>query len=364
MPVETTIWKISNTVEKVSFVALELESKLQSALEENLEILDSRLLLLGRQVRTDFNKLIDLLAIDDVGHLHIIELKKGLTPREVVAQGLDYASWVSGLDRDRIEKIYSEQKNGKTFTEAFQEHFDAPTPETLNEEHHITIVAAQIDAATERIVQYLAAFTVPINVVSFQHFKVNGEEFLVRSWLIDPEEVEAGQPVSKKKAPWNGRDFYVTFKEEAWRNWEDAVKYGFLSAGKGRKYSRMLERLQPGHYVCAYIPKTGYLGVGEVTSSAVPIKDFPFTENGQVVAAPQLPFKATDALHDFNDPELSEWLVGVNWLQVVPREQALSGPDLFSNPYIACRLTDQGTLDALTKRFPQAFQDESSSLSV
>lgn len=363
MPVETTIWKIGQSVEKVSFVPLDLESQLQAALEQNLEILDAQLLLIGRQVRTDFNKFIDLLAVDDSGHLHIIELKKGLTPREVVAQGLDYASWVTKLGREEIEGIYQQNFPGQSFSKAFQDHFDAVIPETLNEEHHITIVAAQIDPATERIVQYLATFGVPVNVVSFQHFKIGNEAFLVRTWLIDPEEAEAVQPVNKKKAPWNGRDYYVTFKEEAWRNWDDALKYGFISAGKGRKYSRVLERLQPGHLVCAYIPKTGYVGVGQVTSSAVPIKDFNFLENGQPVPASQLAFKAADALHDFDNPEQSEWLVGVKWLQDVPREQALSGSNLFSNQYIACRLTDQGTLDALNKHFPTAFQDASSSTS-
>ncbi|MHA0048351.1 hypothetical protein [Deinococcus sp. PEB2-67] len=53
MPVETSIWKISQSVEKVPFIPLALESKLQAALEQNLEILDSGLMLIGRQVRTE-----------------------------------------------------------------------------------------------------------------------------------------------------------------------------------------------------------------------------------------------------------------------------------------------------------------------
>ncbi len=38
-----------------------------------------------------------MLAMDEEGNIHIIELKKERTPREVVAQTLDYASWVQNL---------------------------------------------------------------------------------------------------------------------------------------------------------------------------------------------------------------------------------------------------------------------------
>ena len=59
------------------------------------------LLIIGRQVRTQFGGRIDLLAIDPEGDLLIIELKKDRTPREIVAQVLDYASWVNHLSPRR-----------------------------------------------------------------------------------------------------------------------------------------------------------------------------------------------------------------------------------------------------------------------
>ena len=47
------------------------------------------MLLVGRQVPTDFGNYIDLLAVDDEGALHILEFKRDKTPRDVVAQLLD-----------------------------------------------------------------------------------------------------------------------------------------------------------------------------------------------------------------------------------------------------------------------------------
>jgi hypothetical protein len=47
-----------------------------------------------------------------------------------------------------------------------------------------------------------------------------------------------------KKEPWNGQDWYVSFGEEpGGRGWDDAVRYGFVSAGGGDWFSRALRAL-------------------------------------------------------------------------------------------------------------------------
>jgi RecB family endonuclease NucS len=61
------------------------------------ELLGLEILVIGRQVASDFGGRIDLLGIDADGNLVIVELKRDRTPREIVAQVLDYASWVAGL---------------------------------------------------------------------------------------------------------------------------------------------------------------------------------------------------------------------------------------------------------------------------
>ncbi len=54
---------------------------------------------------------VDLLALDSKGALYVIELKRDKTPRDVVAQALDYASCASGLDGEAIGDIW-QAKNG------------------------------------------------------------------------------------------------------------------------------------------------------------------------------------------------------------------------------------------------------------
>ena len=64
------------------------------------------LLIIARQVPTGFGGFIDLLALDAEGRVHVLELKRDRTPRDVVAQALDYGSWAKDLSLEEPEQIY------------------------------------------------------------------------------------------------------------------------------------------------------------------------------------------------------------------------------------------------------------------
>ena len=70
------------------------------------QMLSDAWMLIGRQERTLQAGRIDLLAIAPDGSLILIEIKRDCTPRDVVAQALDYASWVEGLQPEGIAAIY------------------------------------------------------------------------------------------------------------------------------------------------------------------------------------------------------------------------------------------------------------------
>ena len=58
--------------------------------DQNIELLNASWLMIGRQVRTTLGKYIDLLCMEHDGDLIIVELKKGLTPREVTIQAIAF----------------------------------------------------------------------------------------------------------------------------------------------------------------------------------------------------------------------------------------------------------------------------------
>src|ERR1044072_218071 len=119
MPVEVGIWRIGETVERVGFSPLDTERKLEEVIARDISIVDRDLMLIGRQVGTPFHGFIDVLAIDADGTLVVVELKRDKTPREVVAQALDYGSWVSQLAYADVAALYSEHNPGKDLAQDF-----------------------------------------------------------------------------------------------------------------------------------------------------------------------------------------------------------------------------------------------------
>jgi RecB family endonuclease NucS len=102
MPFEHGLWRIDQRLSRLPAVALARELDLQDYINTDISILNEGWLIIGRQIRTGLGGIIDLLAIDEAGSIVLIELKKDLTPRGVVAQSLDYASWVENLASDEI----------------------------------------------------------------------------------------------------------------------------------------------------------------------------------------------------------------------------------------------------------------------
>ena len=90
----------------------------------NPNILSRDWLLIGRQVGTPFGGGINLLATAPNGSLVLIELKRGRTPREVVAQALDYASWVKQLEVAEIAAVYRRFKGNRDLERDFRERFN------------------------------------------------------------------------------------------------------------------------------------------------------------------------------------------------------------------------------------------------
>lgn len=346
MPIEVGIWRIdSSDVTRVASSRLANESRLEDILEQDISILGlDVLLIIGRQVMTDFGKRIDLLAVDSQGELYAIELKRDRTPREIVAQLLDYGSWIRDLNLERLSDIYarSNANGGKSLSDAYLDRFGDPVPDSLNESHQLIIVASELDASTERIVSYLTDYGVPVNAVFFRYFKDAEREYLARSWLLDPLEAEGrarrASGSAKHKPVWNGQDFYVGFGVDPQRTWEDAVRYGFISGGGGKWYSRSLNALEPGHRVFVHIPKQGFVGVGVVEETVVPVKEFTVDVEGQKIPILEAPLKAPEMGKHADDPELSEYVVRVKWLKTVPESAAFWEQGLFANQNIACRL--------------------------
>jgi hypothetical protein len=337
MPVQHAIWKVGDKPTPLTPARLTTEQQLEEMICCDLRILSPEWMLIGRQEITNHGGRIDLVAIAPDGSIVLIELKRNRTPREIIAQAIDYASWVEQLEPERIAQMYQRFSDGRNLDEAFRERFGTDLDEdTLNESHQIVIVAAELDDSTERIIKYLSQRDIAINVLFFQVFKYGADQLLSRAWLIDPGETQANVVAPKgPKEPWNG-EFYVSYGD---RPWEDARKYGFISGGGGLWYSQTLKLLHPGDRVWVKIPKTGYVGVGLVTGEVQSVKEFKVkTAEGERPALDVLS-NAAQLRTRADDEERAEYFVAVRWLDTVPLGNAINEVGLFGNQNTVCQPT-------------------------
>ena len=348
MPFSMKLWQVqAKDLQEIKRDALNDEQRLEDWVVKDPGILGIDVLLVGRQVTTANQGRIDLLAIDDEANLVVLELKRDKTPREIVAQALDYASCVKELSYDQIDVI-CKGFTGKLLAQAFNDHYGFSIPQTVNGSHSMIILASELDDSSERIVEYLAEqYGVPINVLFFTFFKAASGEYLGRAWLKDPEELQERKQ-SRNQAPWSGF-YFVNVGEGEQRNWDDCRKYGFLSAGQGEKYGNAMKKLKPGDQVFAYMKGLGYVGFGTVTQLAVMARDF--TPNGADKKLLDLPLKQPHMGDNKDAPALSEWVVGLKWEKTFDRDQAKRFLGIFANQNIVCLLRDTATAEFLRREF-------------
>jgi hypothetical protein len=358
MPQRTALWTVASSPEPLSEARLPSEQLLEQMIVAAPRILSDEWMLIGRQEPTVTGRL-DLLGLAPDGTLVLIELKRERTPREVVAQALDYAAWVERLGADEIVAIYGRFAPGRDLAADCVARFGQPLDEdTLNYRHQIVIVATQLDDSSERIVKYLGDKGIAINVLCFQVFAAGAQQLLSRTWLMDPVQSQVGTATSTPKVRrerelWN-QEFYACFGHGSARDWDEGRKYGFICAGGGSWYSNTLSLLSAGDRVWVKAPGYGFVGVGEVIGPREGITDFALpTTQGERPAA-EILSGGTYHREDSDDPERMEYFVPVRWLHAVPLSDAVDEIGMFGNQNTVCKPTTpkwRTTVERLKERW-------------
>lgn len=183
MATRMSLWRLNDdgSAAEVDEKALATEEQIESAIESDPRLLGIDLLIIGRQTQTPSGPL-DLLALDSDARLIVIENKRDRTPREVLAQTIDYAAWVAKLDFGEVEDIYARYRGdeGSDLAAAFEERFEEEL-DSIGDVPRMIVVAAHLDDSTERMIDFLNdSFDVPVNAVLFQPFEGG---LLGRTWL-------------------------------------------------------------------------------------------------------------------------------------------------------------------------------------
>ena len=174
--------------EPVPFEADHEESDLERWLESNpggiLE--DGPLLIIGRQVPTDLGKSIDLLGVDREGNVVVVELKRDRTPRDVVAQALEYAAFAAKLDAAALEGILGEYRPDEPLglAEQHREYFDQSEAVAFNKDQRIVIIGQQVTPEIRQTALFLGSKGVQVTCVEFTFFQAAGGGRLLSQEIV------------------------------------------------------------------------------------------------------------------------------------------------------------------------------------
>ena len=176
--------------EQLPFEVDHEEAVLEEWLESNPDgiLEDERILIIGRQVRTDLGGIIDLLGVDHGGNVVVVELKRGRTPRDVVAQALEYAAFAVRLDVDALENILRRYQSDESLRLAdhHREYFgiDESVAVAFNKDQRLVIVGQRVTPEVRQTASFLGAKGVRVTCVEFTFFQASGGGRLLSQEIV------------------------------------------------------------------------------------------------------------------------------------------------------------------------------------
>ncbi len=170
-----------------------LESDLETLLENNPEYFfdDSKVLTIGRQVPTNLGSYIDLLGLDKYGNTVVVELKRGKTPRETLAQLLEYASYVENLDYESLNEMFQTYTQEEIPLENYHSEFfgiDVEEKVSFNKSTKLVIVAQDVANSVKQTSLYMRRKGLDIYCMEFKYFLNRAGERMITSDFVVGEE--------------------------------------------------------------------------------------------------------------------------------------------------------------------------------
>lgn len=197
------------------------EVDLEVLLEDNPEYFfeSSKIAIIGRQVTTNLNTFIDLLGIDKYGDTVVIELKRGKTPRETIAQLIEYASFIQDLDYNQLNEIYRNYSSEELSLEEYhQEYFKnggEEQPVSFNKSIKLVIVAQNITPEIKQTSLYLRKKGIQIYCLEFKYFINKGKEKIISSdFVVGDEEFIKQKLKSSSQLPKIDKETFLKSLDE------------------------------------------------------------------------------------------------------------------------------------------------------
>lgn len=271
---------------------------------------NEEILVLGQSISGE--KMADVLALDTLGNLIIIEIKRHKSSRKTIGQLLEYASKYKTTNYELLAKMaqnyegwdYREKDLYEAFLDfADQEEGEFPKSE-LGDNQRIFIIAPEADSRLKNIIAWLKVYDVPIEFVSFNFYIDKDSE----QKMLQIDEVSSTPDSLTDEAEWQGHWIFNTNEKHQKGAYKEmferdvAAIYGYDSGPKN------LEGSNKGDIVFAYVNKQGIRALGEVVDGQV--------KKGEGIF-----------LGEDGNQKPDEYHLKVNWRIILERENAFKNSE-------------------------------------
>ncbi len=212
-----------STPKRVEYSHIGLEKCLEDWIVNDITLISEGLTLVGRQIVIDNGRL-DLLAIDTRDRWVVIEIKPGELDSGALTQALYYASSLAHLDSDEFSGKLKPGLGKFGDIEQRSARVNQLLENEGNErEIAVLLVGAGIHPGLNRMKTFLGRFGIPISVVSFEVFELEGgPKLLIREVVDEP---------AKTHPPHR-------------RLTVEAIRHRAVEAGVGRQFDRFVNIAQ------------------------------------------------------------------------------------------------------------------------
>lgn len=183
------------------------EAVLEDWLESNPDgiVEDGKILIIGRQVATNFGGFIDLVGIDRQGDTVVVELKRNRTPRDTLAQALEYASFAARLDTVQLEGVLRSYLSDESLNlaEHHRAYFELGPDEAVafNKDQRVVIIGQRVTAEIKQTASFLRFKGIRVTCVEFTFFQANGGTRLLSQEIVVGKEAEKPSQPSSGSLP-------------------------------------------------------------------------------------------------------------------------------------------------------------------
>jgi len=154
--------------------------------------------------------------------------------------------------------------------------------------------------------------------------------------------------------------FNYNVGESEVRNWDNYVKYGFISAGQGTSYRNQMLKYNIGDIFIAYFKdykrklNPGYVGIGKIKTKAKQIKDVYIGDKKLISLCGEMSLNSDNV-------DMSEYVCEVEWIRVVNKDDAKwdNKLNLFRNPLLRANIykNQKITIEYIEKEFGVDFKE-------